>query len=81
MSRKGNAYDNAVVENFFSNLKNKLVHHRNFAPRDEARAQIFDYIEVFYNRQRAHATLQYLCPVDYERRQQVPDSIRPGNRG
>lgn len=81
MSRKGNAYDNAVVESFFSNLKNELVHHRNFASRDEARAQIFDYIEVFYNRQRAHAALQYLSPVDYERRQQVPDSIRPGNRG
>jgi putative transposase len=67
MSRKGNCYDNAVVESFFGNLKNELVHHRTFASRDEARTAIFDYIEVFYNRQRAHATLQYLSPVDYER--------------
>ena len=45
MSRKGNAYDNAVVESFFSNLKNELTHHRSFANRDQARAEIFDYIE------------------------------------
>jgi len=66
MSRRGNAYDNAVVESFFSNLKNELIHHRSFASREEARAEIFDYIEVFYNRQRAHATLQYVSPIEYE---------------
>lgn len=66
MSRKGNCYDNAVVESFFGNLKNELVHHRRFLSREEARATIFDYIELFYNRQRAHATLRYLSPVDYE---------------
>ena len=66
MSRKGNCYDNAVVESFFGNLKNELVHHRRFLTREEARAAIFDYIELFYNRQRAHATLRYLSPVDYE---------------
>ncbi len=66
MSRRGNPYDNAVVESFFSNLKNELIHHRSFASREEARAEIFDYIEIFYNRQRAHATLQYVSPVEYE---------------
>jgi len=66
MSGKGNAYDNAVVESFFSNLKNELIHHRSFASRDEARAEIFNYIEVFYNRQRAHATLHYQSPMEYE---------------
>ena len=81
MSRKGNAYDNAVVESFFSNLKNELVHHRTFATRDQARAEIFDYIEVFYNRQRAHATLQYMSPVDYENSRRVPDSTCPENPG
>lgn len=66
MSGKGNCYDNAVVESFFGNLKNELVHHRRFATREEARAQIFDYIELFYNRQRAHATLRFLSPVEFE---------------
>jgi transposase InsO family protein len=71
MSAKGNCYDNAVVESFFGNLKNELVHHRRFLSREDARAAIFDYIEIFYNRQRAHATLQYLCPVDYENQSDV----------
>lgn len=66
MSRRGNAYDNAVVESFFSNLKNELTHHRQFKSRDEARAEIFDYIELFYNRHRAHATLRYVSPDEYE---------------
>jgi putative transposase len=81
MSRKGNAYDNAVVESFFGNLKNELVHHRTFATRDQARTEIFDYIEIFYNRQRAHATLRYISPVDYENARRVIDSIRPENPG
>jgi putative transposase len=80
-SRKGNAYDNAVVESFFSNLKNELVHHRTFATRDQARAEIFDYIEIFYNRQRAHASLRYVSPVDYENSRRVTDSICPENPG
>ena len=66
MSRKGNPHDNAVVESFFSNLKNELTHHRNFTNQNQARSEIFDYIEIFYNRQRAHATLQYVSPVIYE---------------
>ena len=62
MSRRGNCYDNAVAESFFSTLKNELVHHCDFHTRDEARAAIFEYIEVFYNRQRRHQSLGYLSP-------------------
>jgi putative transposase len=67
-SRKGDCYDNAVVESFFANLKNELTWHRRFSTRDEARAAVFDYIEVFYNRQRLHQTLDYVSPVRYEER-------------
>lgn len=66
MSRKGDCYDNAVVESFFSNLKNELTWHRSFATRDEARSAIFDYIELFYNRERIHQTLDYVSPMQYE---------------
>jgi putative transposase len=66
MSRKGDCYDNAVVESFFSNLKNELTWHRSFVTRDEARRAIFDYIELFYNRERLHETLDYMSPVRYE---------------
>lgn len=66
MSRRGNCYDNAVAESFFSTLKNELVHHCDFKTRDEARAAIFEYIEVFYNRQRQHQTLGYLSPLQFE---------------
>jgi len=66
MSAKGNAYDNAVAESFFSNLKNELVHHCDFHSHNEARAAIFDYIELFYNRQRRHQTLGYVSPIQFE---------------
>jgi putative transposase len=66
MSRKGNCYDNAVVESFFSTLKNELTHDQDYKTRDEAKAAIFDYIEVFYNRQRSHQTLDYRSPIRYE---------------
>lgn len=79
--RKGNAYDNAVVESFFSNLKNELVHHRRFLTREQAKAEIFDYIEIFYNRQRAHATLRYLSPLNYENSTQMAQINRPENPG
>jgi putative transposase len=68
MSRRGNCYDNAVAESFFSSLKNELIHHSTFRTRDEARTAIFEYVEVFYNRQRRHQTLDYCSPVDYERK-------------
>jgi putative transposase len=67
MSRRGNCYDNAVAESFFSSLKNELVNHCSFKTREEARTAVFEYIEVFYNRQRRHQSLDYLSPVDYER--------------
>jgi putative transposase len=81
MSAKGNPYDNAVVESFFSTLKNELVHHCVFDTREQARAAIFDYIEVFYNRQRAHAALNYLSPTQHELENRVTNSTRPENRG
>ncbi len=81
MSRKGNCYDNAVVESFFSNLKNELIHHRRFASRDEARAEIFEYIEVFYNRQRAHATLRFMSPMEYENSSRMALQTCPENPG
>jgi transposase InsO family protein len=66
MSRKGDCYDNAVVESFFSSLKNEWVFHQTFFDRDQARAALFDYIELFYNRQRRHAALEYRSPVQFE---------------
>jgi len=59
--------DNAVAESFFSTLKNELIHHRDFRSRDEARAAIFDYIELFYNRKRIHQSLGYRTPEQIER--------------
>ena len=66
MSRKGDCYDNAVTESFFGTLKNELVHHVVFLDRASARNAIFEFIEVFYNRQRRHSFLGYLSPIDYE---------------
>jgi len=67
MSGRKSAYDNAVAESFFSNLKNELVHHCDFPTRDHARAAIFDYIELFYNRRRIHQSLGYRTPEAVER--------------
>jgi transposase InsO family protein len=66
MSRKGNCHDNAVAESFFSNLKNEAMQDRYFATRDEAKAVINDYIEVYYNRMRLHQTLDYQTPAQVE---------------
>ena len=63
MSGKGNCYDNAVVESFFSSLKNEIIHHRDFQTRDQARTEIFEYIELFYNRKRIHQSLNYETPT------------------
>ncbi|OIQ96980.1 IS2 transposase TnpB [mine drainage metagenome] len=71
MSAKGNAYDNAVAESFFGNLKNEVIHHIDFETRDAARAAVFDYIELFYNRSRIHQSLGYVSPVEFERRRSV----------
>jgi transposase InsO family protein len=67
MSRKGNCWDNAVVESFFSSLKMELVYLTDFTSRHQARSAIFEYLEVFYNRRRRHSSLGYLSPVEYER--------------
>ena len=66
MSRRGNCYDNATMESFWATLKLELVYRRRFDTRAQARTQIFDYIETFYNRQRAHSALSYHSPVDFE---------------
>lgn len=67
MSRKGNCYDNACVESFFSSLKNEYVHFERFRTREEARLKIFSWIEITYNRMRRHSTLGYVSPVDFEK--------------
>lgn len=68
MSRKGNCWDNAPSESFFHTLKTELVHHRRYQTREEAKQEIFEYIEVFYNRQRRHSTIDYQTPLGYEER-------------
>jgi len=67
MSRKGNCYDNAAMESFFHSLKVEQVHHDDYRTRQAARSVIFDYIEVFYNRQRKHSYCGYQSPVNYEK--------------
>jgi len=71
MSRTGNCWDNACVESFFGTLKRELVYHRHYATRAEAKQDIFEYIEVFYNRTRRHSTLGYDSPAEYEARAAV----------
>ncbi len=66
MCRKGNCYDNAFIESFWSSLKYELVYHRRFATLAQARTAIFDYIETFYNRTRLHSSLDYLSPINFE---------------
>ena len=68
MSRKGNCYDNAPMESFWGTLKNELIHHNRYATRQEAERDIKEYIEIFYNRQRRQARLDYQSPASYERR-------------
>jgi putative transposase len=66
MSRRADCWDNAPMESFFASLKKELVHGANFATRTEARAALFEYIEVFYNGQRRHSSLGYVSPAEYE---------------
>jgi transposase InsO family protein len=66
MSRRGNCYDNAAMESFWSSLKRELVHRCEFTTRAQARAAVFEWIEVFYNRERLHSALGYHSPVDFE---------------
>jgi len=66
MSKKGDCWDNSVAESYFSTLKKEMIYHANFESRYEARREIFEFIEVFYNRQRMHSYLGYLTPVEFE---------------
>jgi len=68
MSRKGNCWDNAVAESFFGSLKTELETQGIFPTRDRARREIFEYIEIFYNRFRRHSTLGYISPREFEQR-------------
>ena len=71
MSRRGNCWDNACVESFFGTLKRELIYPRQYRTRDEATQDIFEYIEVFYNRRRRHSTLGYDSPAEFEARTAV----------
>ncbi len=66
MSRKGNCWDNAVSESFFHTLKTEFIHQQTFRSREEAKQAVFEYIEVFYNRERLHSANGYISPVDFE---------------
>jgi transposase InsO family protein len=65
MSNKGNCFDNAMMESFFSSLKKELVHLMTFHTKDQARRSVFEYIEIFYNRQRRHSALNQKSPLEY----------------
>ncbi len=67
MSRNGDCYDNAVMESFFHSLKVEDIHEQDFKTRTEARTALFDYIEIFYNRQRLHSSIGYRSPIEYEK--------------
>ena len=67
MSGRGDCYDNAVMESFWGTLKTELVNHEDYQTREQATASIFEYVEVFYNRQRLHSSLGYLSPEQFER--------------
>ena len=67
MSRKGNCLDNAPMESFFGSLKTELVHRTRFSTRREARAALFEYIEIFYNQRRRHSSITYRTPAQARR--------------
>lgn len=71
MSRKGNCLDNAVAESFFHTLKTELTHHEVYFTKEQAKRSIFEYIEVFYNRERMHSANNNLSPVEFERKQKM----------
>ena len=67
MSRKGNCWDNAVMESFFGRLKVELIYAENYKTVEDIHAGIFEYIEIFYNKQRRHSAIGYMCPNEYEK--------------
>jgi putative transposase len=68
MSRKGNCWDNAPMESFYSRLKVELIYNQQYRSKNELKASIFEYIEIFYSRQRRHSSLGYVSPVNYEQK-------------
>ena len=74
MSRRGNCWDNSVAESFFSSLKKKRVRDRVYGSHEEARSDLFNYIEMFYNRQRRHEHLDGLAPMMFEAANSKPSS-------
>ncbi len=68
MSRRGNCHDNAVVESFFGGLKRERIKKKIYATRNNARSDVFDYIEMFYNTKRRHGSNNLLSPVEYEKK-------------
>jgi transposase InsO family protein len=77
MSRKGNCWDNAVAESFFHTLKTELIYLEDFNTHEQAQTAVFEYIEVFYNRQRCHSANGYLAPLVYEQALQTTESLCP----
>ena len=73
MSRQGDCWDNAMMESFFGSLKTEWVYGKGYATREEAKQDLFKYIEMFYNRQRRHASLGYVSPTEFERRYEVTE--------
>ncbi len=71
MSRRGNCHDNAVAMSFFNLLKRKRIRHRTYRTREEARQDVFDYIEMFYDPKRKHARNGMLSPAAFERQQMM----------
>ena len=75
MSRAGNPYDNALMETFYKTLKTELLINGSFETEEEAKNAIFEYIEIYYNRQRLHSSLGYLSPVEYEEKISYLNSV------
>ena len=73
MSRQGDCWDNAMMESFFGSLKTEWVYGKGYGTREEAKQDLFKYIEMFYNRQRRHASLGYVSPTEFERRYEVTE--------
>jgi len=71
MSRRGNGYDNTPMESFWGTLTNEWVHHRHYTTREEVKADITEYIEIFYNRQRRHSKLGNLSPAVFAQQARI----------
>ena len=75
MSRKGNCWDNAIAESYFKTLKTELVYHRKFKTRAQAKLELFDYIEVWYNRKRRHRALNYKTIEEYNNQNNIYKNV------